>query len=122
MSSLLFAGRSLYTQAPNDVQSYRQLLAVDSSKSNLRVSVPKANNKYLYYHSYSHDWSNQLVALAHAAQIAHETNRILILPPIIEHYDHVVADKEESSGCQHCLMTQVYKDAMSDAVQCAPSM
>ena len=139
VSSLLFAcaslnkdyGHFLHTQAPNNVQNYRQLLAVDSSndpKSNLPVSslyhplssflsqrFQKAN-KYLYYHSYSHDWSNQLIGLARAAQIAHETNRILILPPIIEHSTRMM--DVGSSGCQHCLMTQVYKDATLDAGKC----
>ena len=115
-------GRSLqlHTQAPNNVENYRQPLEVDSSnepKSNLRVPVSKAN-QFLYYHSHSHNWSNQLVGLAHAAQIAYETNRILILPPIIEHHDRNVGVKG-SPRCQHCLMPQVYEDAKLDAKKCA---
>mmetsp|Transcript_56022 Transcript_56022/g.65448 ORF Transcript_56022/g.65448 Transcript_56022/m.65448 type:complete len:457 (+) Transcript_56022:328-1698(+) len=44
------------------------------------------NQKYLFYYSHS-GFSNQLIGLARAAQLAHSTNRTLILPPILPHKD-----------------------------------
>ena len=41
--------------------------------------------RYLYYFNHA-GWSNQLIALYHAAQLAHHTNRTLIVPPILSHH------------------------------------
>lgn len=56
------------------------------------------NQKYLFYYSHS-GFSNQLKGLARAAQLAHSTNRTLILPPILPHKGDGAGARSAGSGC-----------------------
>jgi len=55
---------------------------------------------YLYYFTYA-GWSNQLTGLYHAAQLAHSTNRTLIVPPILSH--HTANDMGNARGSDTAL-------------------
>jgi hypothetical protein len=43
-----------------------------------------SNKKYLFYYTHA-GFSNQLIALQHAMQLAHSTNRTVIVPPLLPH-------------------------------------
>ena len=55
-----------------------------NSPSRVWQTQSSASEQYLYYFSHS-GWSNQLLGIQRAAQLAHSTNRTLILPPILSH-------------------------------------
>ena len=59
-----------------------------------------ASEQYLYYFTYA-GWSNQLTGLYHAAQLAHSTNRTLIVPPILSH--HTTDDMGNARGSDTAL-------------------
>ena len=148
VSSLLLTSFTLdedYWNSPhmpaNVEQTNRQLLEVEEDsfndqKSFLRASSPShpsflsrifglrpassqpiSSPRFLYYYNHN-GWSNQLVSLAHAAQIAYETNRILILPPILEHEERIVGQKGAGPRCQKWLMPEVFEYAALDARKC----
>ena len=59
----------------NDYQEHFKELELERSSSSKR---------YLYYYN-NNGWSNQVIGLANAAQLAYSTNRTLILPPVLSH-------------------------------------
>ena len=51
----------------------------------IKIPAQSVSEQYLYYFTYA-GWSNQLMGLYHAAQLAYSTNRTLIVPPILSHH------------------------------------
>jgi hypothetical protein len=89
-------------------QPHRQLgLDVDSNSKN--------NQQYLYYFSHN-GFSNQMIGLARAMQLAYTTNRILILPPLLSHHARVPGE-----GCTRYEMDRVLMYAKQDVETCMNS-
>ena len=64
-----------HVMTSNDHQEHFEEIELVSSSSSKR---------YLYYYN-NNGWSNQVIGLANAAQLAYSTNRTLILPPVLSH-------------------------------------
>jgi hypothetical protein len=82
-------------------------------------------NQYLYFYTHS-GFSNQLFGLVHASQLAHATNRTLILPPILPHYGKDndfpggFKGRKAGAGCApYQSSTQFVAVAQNDAKICA---
>jgi len=66
---------------------------MDSSREQSGVERNETKSNYLYYYAHS-GFSNQLIGMAKAAQLAYYTNCTLILPPFLPHNTRSVG-----SGC-----------------------
>eukprot|EP00977_Amphora_coffeiformis_P007511 scaffold1640_cov161-Amphora_coffeaeformis.AAC.34 len=59
-----------------------------TAKATKSAATTTRENKFLKYGTTS-GWSNQLISLKHAFWLAYASNRTLVLPPVMEHYETV---------------------------------
>lgn len=64
--------------------NFKRCISMDLSREKFGVERNGTKSSYLYYYAHS-GFSNQLIGLAKAAQLAYYTNRTLILPPVLPH-------------------------------------
>jgi hypothetical protein len=75
------------------------------------------STRYLYYYN-CNGWSNQVVGLAHAAQLANATNRTLILPPVLSHKSTNYQGNARESADEICKTDDHILKAKLDAKNC----
>ncbi|KAL7474951.1 hypothetical protein ACHAW6_000891 [Cyclotella cf. meneghiniana] len=80
----IYSMSSCYMIRDQSLSHHEKDLRTDSPGVHLEKGDNNRKPKYLYYYTHS-GFANQLIGLAQATQLAHYTNRTLILPPILAH-------------------------------------